>query len=128
MVLLAVQLKEGINIVEDDVESIEVGDDKLVRVMLAGRVSHHVMRQWAYAVARTRTNAHFVNSCLQRVLEADLALYSGGRDANSEKIGCENVGVKVGKYGRIVVSRACDAMDALASDAVLKVALPTPCR
>jgi NAD(P) transhydrogenase len=30
-------------------------------------------------------------------------LYSGGRDANSEKIGCENVGVTVGKYGRIQV-------------------------
>ena len=37
------------------------------------------------------------------MVEADLVLYSGGRDANSEKIGCENVGVEVGKYGRIRV-------------------------
>jgi pyruvate/2-oxoglutarate dehydrogenase complex dihydrolipoamide dehydrogenase (E3) component len=29
------------------------------------------------------------------MLEVDMVLYSGGRDANSEKIGCENVGVKV---------------------------------
>lgn len=41
---------------------------------------------------------------LQIQLEVDMVLYSGGRDANSEKIGCENVGVKIAKYGRIQVS------------------------
>jgi len=35
----------------------------------------------------------------------DLCLYSGGRDANSEKIGCEHVGVEIGKYGRVLVDR-----------------------
>jgi pyruvate/2-oxoglutarate dehydrogenase complex dihydrolipoamide dehydrogenase (E3) component len=29
------------------------------------------------------------------LVEADVVLYSGGRDANTEKIGCENVGVTV---------------------------------
>jgi hypothetical protein len=38
-------------------------------------------------------------------LAVDLCLYSGGRDANSEKIGCENVGVEIGKYGRVVVDK-----------------------
>lgn len=41
----------------------------------------------------------------RKQIEVDLVLYSGGRDANSEKIGCENVGVEVGKYGRIVVDK-----------------------
>lgn len=38
-------------------------------------------------------------------LAVDLCLYSGGRDANSEKIGCENVGVGIGKYGRVLVDK-----------------------
>lgn len=38
-------------------------------------------------------------------LAVDLCLYSGGRDANSEKIGCENVGVEIGKYGRVAVDK-----------------------
>lgn len=41
---------------------------------------------------------------VQIQLEVDMVLYSGGRDANSERIGCENVGVKVGKYGRVQVT------------------------
>ena len=41
----------------------------------------------------------------RKQIEVDLVLYSGGRDANSEKIGCENVGVEVGKYGRIIVDK-----------------------
>ena len=40
-----------------------------------------------------------------RRLGVDLCLYSGGRDANSEKIGCENVGVEIGKYGRVIVDK-----------------------
>jgi NAD(P) transhydrogenase len=40
-----------------------------------------------------------------REVAVDLCLYSGGRDANSEKIGCENVGVEIGKYGRVVVDK-----------------------
>jgi len=41
----------------------------------------------------------------RKQIEVGLVLYSGGRDANSEKIGCENVGVEVGKYGRIIVDK-----------------------
>lgn len=40
----------------------------------------------------------------ERRLTVDLLLYSGGRDANSEGLGLENIGVKIGKYGRIVVN------------------------
>ena len=39
----------------------------------------------------------------ERKLSVDLILYSGGRDANSEGLGLENIGVELGKYGRIVV-------------------------
>lgn len=38
-------------------------------------------------------------------MEVDVCLFSGGRDANSEKIGCEDVGVETGKYGRILVDK-----------------------
>ncbi|CAM9303321.1 unnamed protein product [Discosporangium mesarthrocarpum] len=38
-----------------------------------------------------------------RRLVVDLVLFSGGRDANSFSIGCEQVGVALGRYGRIKV-------------------------
>lgn len=39
----------------------------------------------------------------QRKLRVDLVMYSGGRIANSDDLGCEHLGIEVGKYGRIVV-------------------------
>lgn len=36
-------------------------------------------------------------------LRVDLVLYSGGRDANSEGLGCEEAGVELAQYGRIKV-------------------------
>ena len=38
-----------------------------------------------------------------RILSTDLLVYCGGRNANSEGIGCENLGLNIGKYGRILV-------------------------
>ena len=43
----------------------------------------------------------------QRRFLVDCLLYSGGRDANSEGLGCDDVGVDVLKYGRIKVNGAC---------------------
>lgn len=40
---------------------------------------------------------------LQRVFTADLFIYSGGRDANSEDIGLDNLNIKTSKFGRIVI-------------------------
>lgn len=37
-------------------------------------------------------------------LRVDLVLYSGGRDANSETLGCEAAGVELARYGRIKAS------------------------
>jgi pyruvate/2-oxoglutarate dehydrogenase complex dihydrolipoamide dehydrogenase (E3) component len=37
--------------------------------------------------------------------QVDLVLYSGGRDANSEGLGLEAVGVSTKKYGRIAVDK-----------------------
>lgn len=68
-------LREGIEIHHAPIKSFEVGNDKVVRMELENRM----------------------------LVEADVVLYSGGRDANTEKIGCENVGVTVGKYGRVQV-------------------------
>ena len=39
----------------------------------------------------------------ERRLTVDLVLYSGGRDANSDGLGLENIAIAVGKYGRILV-------------------------
>ncbi|CAN0504405.1 unnamed protein product, partial [Ectocarpus sp. 12 AP-2014] len=38
-----------------------------------------------------------------RRLRVDLVLYSGGRDANSETLGCDAAGVDLARYGRIKV-------------------------
>jgi hypothetical protein len=37
-VFFAIQLEKGIEFIHDEVESFEVGEDKLVRMMLEGRV------------------------------------------------------------------------------------------
>ena len=42
---------------------------------------------------------------IERVFRVDLVLYSGGRNANSGGIGCEDVGVDIGKYERIIVDK-----------------------
>jgi NAD(P) transhydrogenase len=39
----------------------------------------------------------------ERKLSVDLILYSGGRNANSEGLGLDAVGVELGKYGRVQV-------------------------
>ncbi len=43
----------------------------------------------------------------QRRFLVDCLLYSGGRDANSEGLGCDDVGVELLKYGRIKVDGTC---------------------
>jgi pyruvate/2-oxoglutarate dehydrogenase complex dihydrolipoamide dehydrogenase (E3) component len=43
----------------------------------------------------------------QRKLRVDRVLYSGGRNANSESLNCEALGIRTGKYGRIEVDRDC---------------------
>ena len=40
---------------------------------------------------------------IERKLRVDLCLYSGGRDSNSDGLGCDDVGVRVGRFGRILV-------------------------
>ena len=77
--------RNGIDVVHAPVSRFEVGDDKMVR--------------FEFEEDGTEEDGG------RRQLEVDLVLYSGGRDANSEKIGCENVGVEVGKYGRVVVDK-----------------------
>jgi pyruvate/2-oxoglutarate dehydrogenase complex dihydrolipoamide dehydrogenase (E3) component len=42
---------------------------------------------------------------MERVLKVDLVLYSGGRDANSDGLGCENVNIQIGRFGRILVDK-----------------------
>jgi NAD(P) transhydrogenase len=42
----------------------------------------------------------------QRIFSVDVVLFSGGRNANSEGLGLENVGVCTGKYSRISVDKA----------------------
>lgn len=39
----------------------------------------------------------------ERKLRVDLVLYSGGRTANTDALGCERVGIEIGKYGRVKV-------------------------
>jgi NAD(P) transhydrogenase len=41
---------------------------------------------------------------VQRIFTVDLLVYSGGRDANSESIGLENLNILTKKYGQIAVS------------------------
>jgi len=43
---------------------------------------------------------------VERKFRVDMLLFSGGRDANSEGLGCEKYGVEIGKYGRIVVDQS----------------------
>jgi len=42
---------------------------------------------------------------MKRRLLVDMVLFSGGRDANSDNLGCEKVGVEIGRFGRINVDR-----------------------
>lgn len=44
--------------------------------------------------------------CYHRLLQVDLLLFSGGRDANSDGLDLDVVAVEVGKYGRIVVDQS----------------------
>ena len=43
----------------------------------------------------------------QRKLRVDLVLYSGGRNANSEGLNCEAMGIRTGRFGRIEIDSAC---------------------
>lgn len=43
----------------------------------------------------------------QRKLRVDRVLYSGGRNANSEGLNCEELGIRTSKYGRIEVDHDC---------------------
>lgn len=53
--------------------------------------------------------------CLQpRNLRVDLVLYIGGRDANSEDIGCEDAGIDTSLYGQIKARRVQQPYVALA--------------
>lgn len=45
-----------------------------------------------------------MNARQPRRLRVDLVLYSGGRDANSETLGCEDAEVALARYGRIKAS------------------------
>lgn len=75
--------RDGIQVIHSDVQTFAVDDD--------GKGGAGKQVRFAFEDGGT--------------LAVDLCLYSGGRDANSEKIGCENVGVGIGKYGRVLVDR-----------------------
>ena len=87
--------KEHILFVDEPVKQIivEEGASKdssdIVRVFLEPRI--------------LKKEGHKVRQLPERVLSVDLVLYSGGRDANSEGLGLENVAIEVGNYGRIEV-------------------------
>lgn len=84
--------RNGIEVIHNPVSRFEVGEDKMVRFEFEG------LRGGEGGPVEEDDGG-------RRQLEVGLVLYSGGRDANSEKIGCEEVGVEVGKYGRIVVDK-----------------------
>lgn len=76
-------IKDRVLFIDSDIKRIDVGSDNLVRVQLEPKP-----RQ-------------------PKRVRVDLVLYSGGRDANTEGLMCEKVGVKVGTYGRIMVDKDC---------------------
>ena len=49
----------------------------------------------------------------EEVVGLDLVLFTGGRDCNSEHLGCEELGIEIGKYGRILVDDRCGGATAI---------------
>eukprot|EP00611_Tribonema_gayanum_P015792 TRINITY_DN276_c2_g1_i2.p1 TRINITY_DN276_c2_g1~~TRINITY_DN276_c2_g1_i2.p1 ORF type:complete len:661 (-),score=253.92 TRINITY_DN276_c2_g1_i2:740-2524(-) len=72
-------VRDRVLFVNAKVRRIDVGSDKLVRVLLEEQP-----RQ-------------------PKRLRVDMVLYSGGRDANSEGLLCEAAGIEIGRFGRVMV-------------------------
>lgn len=84
------RMKKGhILFVHEPIQSIDASEDDNIKVVLEPRVQKNSTRILP-----------------QRKLKIDLVLYSGGRDANSEDLGLEKVGIKTSKYGRIQVDQS----------------------
>ena len=67
------------------------------------------------------SDATKLRSLPQRCLSVDLVLYSGGRDANSEGLGLENVDVGIGKFGRILTDERCRCISPCGAPSVTSV-------
>ncbi|GAB5035621.1 soluble pyridine nucleotide transhydrogenase [Nannochloropsis oceanica] len=92
--------RNGIQIIHNPVSRFEVGDDRMVRFEFENLTS-----TGGEGLEEEKDILVEEDDGGRKQIEVGLVLYSGGRDANSEKIGCENVGVEVGKYGRIIVDK-----------------------
>mmetsp|Transcript_4100 Transcript_4100/g.4230 ORF Transcript_4100/g.4230 Transcript_4100/m.4230 type:complete len:468 (+) Transcript_4100:32-1435(+) len=85
--------KDHILFVREKIRAIQVGDDS-ISVVLQKPSDDEVDPR-----AKGRATP-------ERKLKVDLVLYSGGRNANSEGLGLEQVNVNTTKYGRVVVDKA----------------------
>lgn len=83
--LRAMMVRSRILFVDQEVASVRVEDD-------------------CVKVAMTPTTAR---PKVDRVFKVDMLLYSGGRVANSDELACEQAGVNIGKYGRVLVDASC---------------------
>ena len=92
--------KNHVLFVEEAVSAIELED---VAGSHSGSNDSNTVRAKVSLEARILGDGEAQRKLPERKLTVDLILYSGGRDANSEGLGLDAVGVKLGKYGRIEV-------------------------
>eukprot|EP00968_Pinguiococcus_pyrenoidosus_P021863 scaffold2945_cov244-Pinguiococcus_pyrenoidosus.AAC.8 len=84
------------DVTERPVERIDLRSDGRVGVIM-GHADEEKKRSFALRTDKKKKK--------KLNLRVDLVLYSGGRDANTDGMGLEALGVRLGKYGRIVVDR-----------------------
>ena len=70
---------------------------------------------------RVMENRNSTRVLPERRLTVDLLLYSGGRDANSEGLGLENLFIGVGKYGRLITDERRRCLGTTAANSVYAI-------
>merc|ERR1712146_497200 len=88
----------GVNIISNDIKSISVSADK-------DYDEDNSEEDIDKAMVHLSFSSDYNNQQIAFEIDIDLLLLSSGRDANSDKIDCDEVGVKIGKYGRILVDQ-----------------------
>jgi len=80
-----------------------------LRVLFQGGKSSKESSSPAHAHSATKDAPRKVPQGPRR-LRVNLVLYSGGRDANTDTLGCKAAGVELAKYGRVKASQSSDGI------------------
>ena len=88
----------GVNIISNDIKSISVSAEQ-------DDDDNNLEEDIDKALVHVTFSSEYNNQQIGFEIDIDLLLLSSGRDANSDKIDCDEVGVQIGKYGRILVDQ-----------------------